>query len=698
MIHLNNLLPILLVLLSITSFSPTINAVPGPCLKDAFGPGPLVCTANDVSIAEFATIFGPTSCVIGTTITVGLQARTQSTAQAFLAAPLNGRYDIGYWIASDGGNARTGACFNDYLPPPLTTTPNVNPTTSPFLDINKNACGDVIKTSTTWRNIGGTTTPVVGPPVAIQMPCQDKNNDGIADVSACTSWSNNKMNPCSSQMDTLPETGSKCNCDIVNLDDIKIVPCNKDDDCPINPNLCLPNECINNTCVQVPVICPPPTDICHTQGTCNTGTGLCSNPAVVCDTPSDPFCQIVPGTCVLPNGCTYANQPDGTICPDGTCQNGHCIPGCSTVADCPCLDCKTLTGCVAGICQYSDLHDTPCGADNICFEGTCVECIEPGDCPGANACNIATCDADKTCQYAQKDCNSSEFGGGDEIKCTIDCCDPAVQGGCVSTPSNDECMILDDECNVGFCDLTGNCSSEPLNKSPCGDPSNCTAGICILGPNDRATCDITFTCTAPDTCSTATCDGAGTCTISSTCACPEFCNDVEPSGSCLQCDETHPCLGDLVCDGGVCVGCQTADDCKGAGECTITDCIDKKCRFRPDPDCPPAVVVTPVPVLAPAPVPVPTAVPVAAPVPVKAAPVPPVINAALDEAPGDIAADLGKAEMPKGPQEAPAKKAKRGWSCASTSADMKDLWPWLLILFVLRSLKKRGYRSLLMRY
>ena len=57
------------------------------------------CTANDVSTAVINLISGPTVCVDGTQIFLQLQAQTIAGA--------NLRYDIGYFIATDGGDAKT---------------------------------------------------------------------------------------------------------------------------------------------------------------------------------------------------------------------------------------------------------------------------------------------------------------------------------------------------------------------------------------------------------------------------------------------------------------------------------------------------------------------------------------------------------------------------------------------------------------
>src|SRR5262245_63474509 len=72
------------------------------------------CTANDVTIATLQVrpggVIDPCSFVGDTAIV---------NVQATLVAGAAERYDIGIFLAGDGGNARTGTCTHEYLPPPL---------------------------------------------------------------------------------------------------------------------------------------------------------------------------------------------------------------------------------------------------------------------------------------------------------------------------------------------------------------------------------------------------------------------------------------------------------------------------------------------------------------------------------------------------------------------------------------------------
>ena len=125
--------------------------------------------------------------------------------------------------------------------------------------------------------------------------------------------------------------------------------CNDSDKCT-QTDTCVSGSCKGGN----PVICPTP-DQCHTAGTCNTGTGLCSNPAkannVACDDG---------------NKCTQTD----------TCQSGACS-GSSPVV-CAALDqCHTVGICdsVTGACSNPNKFDGASCSDGLgsCQGGTCVE-------------------------------------------------------------------------------------------------------------------------------------------------------------------------------------------------------------------------------------------------------------------------------------------------------------------------------------
>ena len=87
----------------------------GACMGTEFG-GNLNCTANDVSISAIDVLQIVDGCSgPGDTAQLKLRATLQVTS--------NERYDIGWYIATDGGDAQTGSCFKEYLPPPFLPNP-----------------------------------------------------------------------------------------------------------------------------------------------------------------------------------------------------------------------------------------------------------------------------------------------------------------------------------------------------------------------------------------------------------------------------------------------------------------------------------------------------------------------------------------------------------------------------------------------
>ncbi|TFH41409.1 MAG: hypothetical protein E4G94_07990, partial [ANME-2 cluster archaeon] len=218
------ILSLLIVLLMIVQ-----GAVALTCIDDVTGVNN-VCTANDVGLGTFYRVGGPTDCLSGETIQVQLQAEMISTAAD--------RYDIGLFIAEDGGNARTGTCYKDYLPPPLADLSTYDPGAAypasgggPFYDAESDFCGDLTQGVSTFRDVGEVTnSPQPGSgPVWITVECQDlvdangdPNHDGTADVSTCVSWDNQAGTVCTSIDDTVPNTKAKCNCESIPIAGITV--------------------------------------------------------------------------------------------------------------------------------------------------------------------------------------------------------------------------------------------------------------------------------------------------------------------------------------------------------------------------------------------------------------------------------------------------------------------------------------------
>src|SRR4030095_11377180 len=107
-----------------------------------------------------------------------------------------------------------------------------------------------------------------------------------------------------------------------------------------------------------PTVCTA-LDQCHDVGTCNPGTGVCSNPA-----------KANGSACDDGNACVQAD----------TCQSGACV-GSNPVV------CTTLDPChVAGVC---DPETGFCSNPNA-TDGT--SCSDDNDCTSGDSCQAGSCE------------------------------------------------------------------------------------------------------------------------------------------------------------------------------------------------------------------------------------------------------------------------------------------------------------------
>jgi hypothetical protein len=186
----------------------------------------------------------------------------------------------------------------------------------------------------------------------------------------------------------------------------------KPDNSPCNDgNACTQTDtCQGGTCVGGnPVVCTA-SDQCHDVGTCDTSTGLCSNPAKADGFPCDDgsACtagdQCIGGTCApgpscpapddchdvgtcAGNTCTYPVFEDGRVCQlagQTVGQFGHCCAGGACLACCSDSDCEPPATCGGG------------GTPNVCGTaggGNCAAlghaCSVPTDC-----CSGVCCESD----------------------------------------------------------------------------------------------------------------------------------------------------------------------------------------------------------------------------------------------------------------------------------------------------------------
>jgi hypothetical protein len=192
----------------------------GQCMVDDvadFGGGPTNCTANDIRIAraDVSQVNGndvvpntPIQCTPGQNITVTMSAVLEATSNS-------NRDDIGVWIATDGGDAKTGACRHYNLV--VGSTGTINGTGGETAD----ACAGMAAGAQTTLDLDTFT-----------IPCNtviDPNTNQLAlKIGSCLSWKvpgQDELCPRGFttlgasytaedfRAATIPGTPAKCNCE-----------------------------------------------------------------------------------------------------------------------------------------------------------------------------------------------------------------------------------------------------------------------------------------------------------------------------------------------------------------------------------------------------------------------------------------------------------------------------------------------------
>lgn len=184
------------------------------CVQD-YKPG-AVCTANDVRIKELRIVEVVKACNVAPDVgflDVIFEALVSSEGSP-------DRYDIGLFLALDGGSALSGdSCYHDHLPPPITTSPVYGDKNGDGVqDIDNgpwwngepndaDTCGDLETNSQVYRLTQ-----------QIRIACTDIDQNGAADIHVCTSWDNQTDGNCNGVANAFPGTPSKCGCAVVNFD------------------------------------------------------------------------------------------------------------------------------------------------------------------------------------------------------------------------------------------------------------------------------------------------------------------------------------------------------------------------------------------------------------------------------------------------------------------------------------------------
>jgi hypothetical protein len=376
------------------------------------------------------------------------------------------------------------------------------------------------------------------------------NNTTCNDSNACTTTDKCQAGACVGAAQVTCQASDQCH--IAGICNTKTGICtnpNQQDGVKCSDgNACTNGDaCQGGSCTPSAQVVCGPLDSCHLAGTCNTSTGVCSNPAKADGaTCSDGLSCTTGDKCTAGKcGGAAAVCNDNVACTVDTCseQLGGCTSNSSACA------CKTSADCN---------DNNPCNGVEICNPqtlqcqtGTAVDCSALDD-----ACNVGVCSAATGGCVASPKQNGTTCDDGNLCTQASSC-----QAGACKGTSPVVCTASDQCHDAGSCNpATGICSSPAKsNGSSCNDGNACTqtdscqGGACTGG--DAVVCKASDQCHAVGTCDSAT----GTCT-----------DPVKKNGS--ACSDGSLCTQTDTCQGGLCVGaspvtCRASDQCHSAGTC-----------------------------------------------------------------------------------------------------------------------------------
>jgi hypothetical protein len=196
---------------------------PGECINDkwkfAGKNATLVCATKEVFLAELASQI-PARCKEGEPIVVTLDATIR------IEGP---RFDLGWYVATDGGDAMNGKCvLNDLhtggsypLVSPSNNATAVGKTVWSVVDGgDDDKCGDVFLPSN--ETVANMRTPFV---MNSTLTCTDENDDGFMDIAVCFTWRSAQHNGVCDPKNNIPGAAtSGCYCTRYDIPNIPVGP------------------------------------------------------------------------------------------------------------------------------------------------------------------------------------------------------------------------------------------------------------------------------------------------------------------------------------------------------------------------------------------------------------------------------------------------------------------------------------------
>ncbi len=230
--------------------------------------------------------------------------------------------------------------------------------------------------------------------------------------------------------------------------------------------------CENGACLPCTngAACPPSANPCH-QGalSCGDGGGI---------------------TCTD----TGQNAADGTSCgTNDVCFQGGCV-ACTAGTSCNpgANPCQTgTTSCASGQQTCSSPRNvtdgTPCGTNMVCGAGQCVACTAGASCnPGGDVCQTGTIACGTGSPVCANTTNAADGTscGANQV-CFHGTCGPCTVGAACS-PGGNACQTGTTSCVTGqpVCNGTG----DVADGTACGSGGACCSGTCVNESGDAANC------------------------------------------------------------------------------------------------------------------------------------------------------------------------------------------------------------------
>jgi hypothetical protein len=177
----------------LSPYSPPGKVVANNCLQDSWldnnpSGGDLVCSTNTVSFVQDTLTSAPMSCVAGETIRVNLNSVVTVTKSVF---------DLGWYIAADGGNGLSGSCsVNAIRSENYYTGINqygmVSFEEEQYMGKENDKCGEII-----MLGEDGCAYKFGLPLGMTTIKCADEDENGTAEVRVCFTWRTDETDqPC----------------------------------------------------------------------------------------------------------------------------------------------------------------------------------------------------------------------------------------------------------------------------------------------------------------------------------------------------------------------------------------------------------------------------------------------------------------------------------------------------------------------